>query len=306
MKSFILLLFLSVWLVFSCKTVPEPVSAPPVAPALAVEPAPEPEPAQPDARLSFDRLEAESLDRFVLYYLLTVDNPRVEPLYVELHEPQMLINEIYSLPDSSFKITPDLIQQFILDGGETTLTVPLRVELDISSFPSDIDEYIARFTLTTVYYYENNVLPPGVVFADALFPHIRVPEFQVTSIATIQADLINTRLRVEFRVNNPNPFPVDLSTFTYKLYGEGRFWAEGTRATPLHVSASSSATTQVELSMNFINMNRKLLDDILAMKEVNYRFTGESLVTLPRLNVIEFNHPFRLPFDLNGKSVVIK
>lgn len=308
MKSFIPLLFLSGGLFFSCKTAPEPVSAPPVAPPLAVVPAPEPEPepALPDARLSFDRLEAESLDRFALYYLLTVNNPRPEPLHIELREPQMLINEIYSTPESSFKITPDLIQQFILNGSETSLVVPLRVELDISSIPPDIDEYITRLTLTTVYYYENNTPAAAIVFADAVFPHIRTPEFHVTSIAVIRADLINTRLRVEFRVDNPNPFPVDLSAFTYKLYGEGRFWAEGTRAAPLHVPADSSATTQVELSMNFINMSRKLFDDILAMKQVNYRFIGESLVALPRLNIIEFNQPFHLPFDLNGKSAVIQ
>jgi hypothetical protein len=58
--------------------------------------------------------------------------------------------------------------------------------------------------------------------------------------------------------------------------------------------------------MNFINMSRKLFDDILAMKQVNYRFVGESLIELPRLNAIEFNHPFHLPFDLNGKSAIIK
>ncbi|MDR1325462.1 MAG: LEA type 2 family protein [Treponema sp.] len=306
MKSFILLLFLSGGLFFSCKTAPEPVATPPVAPPLAVVPAPEPEPALPDARLSFERLEAESLDRFALYYLLTVDNPRPEPLRVELREPHMLINEIYSSPDSSFKITPDLIQQFILNEGETSLAIPLRVELDISGISLDIDEYITRLTLTTVYYYENNAPPPDIVFADAIFPHIRAPEFHVISIAVSQADLINTRLRVEFRVDNPNPFSVDLSAFTYKLYGEGRFWAEGTRAAPLRVPANSSATTQADLSMNFINMSRKLFDDILAMKQVNYQFIGESLVTLPRLNVIEFNHPFHLPFDLNGQSVIIK
>jgi hypothetical protein len=99
---------------------------------------------------------------------------------------------------------------------------------------------------------------------------------------------------------------VDLSAFTYKLYGEGRFWAEGTRAAPLRVPAASSAATQVELSMNFINMSRKIFDDILAMKQVNYRFVGESLVALPQLNVIEFNRSFHLPFDLNGKSEVVK
>jgi LEA14-like dessication related protein len=302
MRLFILLLFLSGWLFFSCKTAPEPAAEPP----LIAAPAPEPEPALPNARLSFDRLEAESLDRFALYYLLAIDNPRPEALHVEVREPKILINGIYSLPDSSFKIIPDLIQQFILYNDETNFAVSLRVELDIPVLPPDIDEYIIHFTLTMAYYYENSTPPPDIIFAESSFPHIRTPEFHVTGIAVSQADLINTRLRVEFRVDNPNPFPVDLSAFTYKLYGEDRFWAEGTRAAPLHVPAAGSAATQVELSMNFINMNRKLFDDILAMKQVNYRFIGESLIALPRLNTIEFNQSFHLPFDLNGKSGIIK
>ena len=106
------------------------------------------------------------------------------------------------------------------------------------------------------------------------------PVFTIVSIAVIQADLINTEFQTVVRIDNPNEFAVDLSSLSYELYGNGRFWGDGAGKDILHIPAHSSCEAEFRFIMNFINMNRRLLDDIVAMRQVNYRFKGEAHVEI--------------------------
>jgi len=101
------------------------------------------------------------------------------------------------------------------------------------------------------------------------------PEINVVSIVILQADLINTQFEAVVRIDNPNNFAVDLSSLSYELYGNGKFWANGKEQDILHIPALSSCETEFRFSMNFINMNRKLLDDVIALRQVRYRFSGD-------------------------------
>jgi hypothetical protein len=54
--------------------------------------------------------------------------------------------------------------------------------------------------------------------------------------------------------------------------------------------------------MNFINMKRNLLDDIIAMRQVAYRFSGEAEVETG----IEWLPSFQMAFERSGRSEVLK
>jgi LEA14-like dessication related protein len=119
------------------------------------------------------------------------------------------------------------------------------------------------------------------------------PLFEIVSIVILQAELINTRFETVLRVNNPNEFPLELSRIKYELYGNGLFWADGTDNDILKIPAKSIQDTRFNFTMNFINMNRKLLDDIIAMRKVQYIFKGEAdvrgnYVKLP-VSTMKFN-----------------
>jgi len=104
------------------------------------------------------------------------------------------------------------------------------------------------------------------------------PLFEIVSIIIIQADLVNTQFETVLKVSNPNDFALFLSSIKYQLYGNGLLWADGAGNDILDVPANSSRETKFRFTMNFINMNRRLLDDIIAMRQVRYRFKGEALV----------------------------
>jgi len=131
---------------------------------------------------------------------------------------------------------------------------------------------------------------------------IMEPEFTIISIAVLQADLINTVFQTVVRIDNPNEFAVDLSSLNYELYGNGRFWGDGTGKDILHIPAQSSCETKFSFIMNFINMNRRLLDDIISLRHVNYRFKGEAHVEIdvPKIPAFITN------FERSGFSEVKK
>ena len=131
---------------------------------------------------------------------------------------------------------------------------------------------------------------------------IMEPEFSITSIEVLQADLINTRMKLTLKIDNPNVFPINLSSFKYELYGDGNFWTGGIEKDLATVPAQSSSETEFILEMNFINMKRRLLDDIIAMRYVHYRIVGTMEVgaNIPELPGI------RIKFDYSGDSVVKK
>jgi LEA14-like dessication related protein len=126
------------------------------------------------------------------------------------------------------------------------------------------------------------------------------PEFNVISIAVIQADLINTLFEAVIKIDNPNKFAVNLSSLGYELYGNGKLWADGKGKDILHVPALSSCETEFRFSMNFINMNRILLDDIIAKRQVRYRFAGNVAVEPDIPN----SDPFNMNFERSGLSGV--
>jgi LEA14-like dessication related protein len=184
----------------------------------------------------------------------------------------------------------------------------LRLDLDRAAYRNSqaastgSGDYRTELLLNLAYQYGRERVIAGEAVAAASFPRIREPEFTITAIAIMQAELINTRFRVSLRIDNPNIFPVDLSSFGYELYGAGRFWADGREEDVLHIPAQGSAETRLFLMMNFINMKRSLLDEVIALRQVRYRFTGEAEVGtgvawLPR---------FRMGFDHSGDSAVYK
>ncbi|MCL2175193.1 MAG: LEA type 2 family protein [Treponema sp.] len=126
------------------------------------------------------------------------------------------------------------------------------------------------------------------------------PSFEVVSIAVIQADIVVTEFETILKITNSNNFALELKSLTYELFGKGASWAKGSVKDILRIPAEGSAETRFVFEMNFINMSRSLLDDVVAMRQVQYRFKGNAEVhpALPRVQ------PFVINYDCSGLSEV--
>jgi len=143
--------------------------------------------------------------------------------------------------------------------------------------------------------------PPPVIESVVIEDvEVKEPEFEIVSITILQAELINTKFEAVLKVDNPNGFPVTLSSINYELFGNGLLWAQGTEHNIMHIPANSSLETKFNFSMNFINMNRKLLDDVIAMRRVQYRFKGDARISA----LIQRAQPFTMNYNCYGLSEV--
>jgi len=140
--------------------------------------------------------------------------------------------------------------------------------------------------------------PPKIVENPAV--EVLEPEFEIVSISIIKGELINTQFEAVLKIGNPNEFPVELSTIKYELYGNRMFWADGIENDIIRVPAKDSGETKFRFSMNFINMNRRLLDDVISMKQVQYDFKGNAVVKASSLRA----QSFTMDFNCSGLSEV--
>ena len=249
--------------------------------------------------LVFDGIQAEDPDNLTLLFSLEIENSfpyaglvRIESWQAEINGQVAHVGFSLEGTENSFPI-----------GAGASAVFPLKLAMDVPALIAEglAPAYNYEVNLITELYF--SALPAGVhVSGLAAFPGVRPPVFNITDIAILKAELINTRFRVGMMIGNPNPFPLVLSAFGYELYGNGRLWADGIERNDIQIPAKTTVEGNLFLLMNFMGMRRSLLDQIINLVEVNYRFTGEAQVNTG----IDYLPTFITRFELSGFSRVLE
>ena len=258
----------------------------------------------PSAELVLEHIEAQSTSKFTLHYRLVAVNPRSIPAAISINDWTGHIDGI-ELDSGNSELKLDGETPFTIEPAsvsEKRMTLELALDKHPAFTDSNGDQYTVNMIVNMDFLYEQQEPLALAVTTETISPRIREPQFTITAIAVLQAELINTRFRVSIKIDNPNVFPVSLSSFSYELYGDGRFWAEGKEKELLDIPALSSGETNIFLIMNFINMRRQLLDDIIALRDVQYRFLGEVTVGTG----VPILPGFRMDFERSGNSPVYR
>ena len=300
--SFSSLLLILCLTISACKTKPEPVL-----------PALKPELAVPAPSLVFENIEADDPIHLNLTYILNMYNSFPVEGRVKLESWRVELND--KKADGGFNLAniEDLnfsVRAAVTDGESTSVSIPVRLNMDVAQLRGQglapADDYKVNLILVLNLSPDAGAIQESVpsvtleVSGLAEFPGVQPPVFNITAIAILKAELVNTRFRVGLKIDNPNPFPVELSAFGYELYGNGRLWADGIEKNILKVNAKSSLRGNLFLIMNFTNMKRDILDQIIYLEDVNYRFAGDAMVGTG----VEYLPIFKTRFDLSGYSPV--
>ena len=256
---------------------------------------------------------ADSPDLINVIFNLELNNPRSSVCHVTVESWQVRINR----QRIGSGLTFETYDSLPLDGSapgfkvnaSSRATFPVVLKIDMPVLVEEgnapADEYQVNLMTSLTYTWDDEATGPVPPFSHeisglGIFPGVQAPKFTITAIAILKAELVNTRFRVGLRIDNPNPFPVDLSAFTYELYGNGRLWAEGTEKNIISVPAKSAMQGNLYLMMNFIDMRRDLLDQIIKLEDVNYRFAGEAQASTG----VYYLPVFSTGYDLSGYSKV--
>jgi len=249
---------------------------------------------RPAVTISYNSITASgtSLDSARLDVLVELSNAGTTDLVIELidHRLDSESSPVATQHDSDgLRLAPGesaslpLRLEFQVPAGTTAL-VPLCLATEVTARTPGGDE--RRFA--------------GTVHVE--LPRVLAPVLDITSIRIIKDELINTRLRVDLAIHNPNAFVLSFATLDYRLYGEGRFWADGSEPQPFDVPAGGTATASLFLTMNFTDMSRSLLDQVIRLATVNYRLAGAARIDTG----LAFLPQFVLPFDMAGRAVVTR
>ena len=275
-------------LFFACKSKPPP-------------PAP---PEKPYAVLVFESIEAADPGNLSLLFAVKIEDPIPSSGLAKLESWRVELNG--QRAGAGFSL------DFPADGFTPQKIAPLRLNMDLAVLKSQglapADNYKVNLITEWGLYPGNEAgrkSPPLAmleVSGIAEFPGVQAPVFSVTAIAILKAELVNTRFRVALKIENPNPYPVEISTFNYELYGNGLLWADGMEKNPIPISAKSAIEGNLFLIMNFIDMDRNLLDQVARLEDVYYRFSGEAQI----ITGVEFLPAFTTGFNLSGYSQVLE
>jgi LEA14-like dessication related protein len=282
------LFFIWVIFIFSCKTVPPKTSG---------------------SILEFQNIEGNGIYQVTLFYNLKLQNTHSAQMDVSIEDWNVFLQgekidsriAILKIDDQDFSMIKDSLKP-----GQS-VNKKVELSLDLNKFLTiydnfDKDSFTAELSLETVFKYSKNQKEKESISVTTEFPQIKEPEFTIVSIAILKAELINTRFRVQLEITNPNPFPISLYSFDYELYGHDLYWAGGSEKNILEISAKESKQTNLFLMMNFINMKRSLLDEIIAYRKVKYRFSGSCIIGTS----IDWMPKFDMIFDKSGFSEVFE
>jgi LEA14-like dessication related protein len=268
-------------------------------PPAAVLPAAVPQ-STPRAAMVFDRAEASGPDNITLYFLIHASNPGSEGVTARLEKSRVVINGKEFAAGFSSRA-----EETRIDPG-AGVTIKAECVLDLKNLNPSLPPETAALDTTTImelaFTFDGGGQAAAVTAANFSFPWVKEPVFSIVSIAIMQAELINTRFKVKVLIQNPNPFPLTLSSFKYELYGHGRFWADGSKTDVYTIPENGKAEEDLFLLMNFINMRRDLLDQVIALQNVRYRFKGTAEIGTG----VEHLPFFGAAFDIQGDSQVVK
>ena len=266
-------------------------------------------PPVPSAVLFLNGIEADNPNLLKLSFTLEIRNPTSSAMFAQIGSWQAEVNGRKA--GAAIALDTGGAAFPLSAAARGKASIPLLLNMDMAALTAEglapLDDYQVDLTIA-LGFSTSHEADSGSSFpfrseasCRADFPGVRAPEFSITGIAILQAELINTRFRVSLRIENPNPFPIDLSAFSYTLYGNGKFWADGTEKNIIKVAAKSSLHGNLFLLMNFIDMDRNLLDQIVNLLDVNYRFRGEANISTG----VDYLPVFTSGFDLSGYSVVL-
>ena len=256
------------------------------------------------AEISFDTIEADTPEMLNLFFTLELENINDMDIPVVISSWEIEVNGSSTLTGFSSEFPNEVFNEaFIVEAHDSVLfpiTLEMNVPLLINRGLAPQDEYEIRLIINYEYF-DNQSLQRTFVEETAVFPGVVRPEFNITAIAILQAELVNTGFRVGISIQNDNPYPVELAAFSYTLYGDGMLWADGSERNIIGINGKTTLRGNIFLVMNFIDMSRSLLDQIIMLEDVNYRFTGEAVVHTG----VYYLPSFVTDFDLRGYSVVL-
>ncbi len=247
----------------------------------------------PQSSTALTEIKATNPDELELVFELVTENRDTEPYRLTRLEAVLQLQGMAP-------VTQVMEPSLLLAAGSTA-TQKLSFPLNLSDHPDHTSNNLRYDLILRLVFLDTG----GAELTTSIsltgdFVRVLKPLLRISSIKIHREELINTSMNVSLEIENPNDFPLDLSELTYEIFGEGRYWAEGMQKASFQIPAYTKSNVVLQITMNFIDMKRDLLDQFIKMQDVGYRFQGNVRV----LTGISYLNEFIMDFDEQGRTPV--
>jgi len=116
------------------------------------------------------------------------------------------------------------------------------------------------------------------------------PKLNLVGFKVIEAQLLEQRYALTFRLINPNDVALPITGIYYEVELEGKAFATGVNASPVEIPAYGETRVTVEMSTTLLQSMRHLAALAEAKPEnLDFRLKGHLNVDLPLLGKIPFS-----------------
>lgn len=252
---------------------------------------------QVDANLRGVQVDALSLDAATLLFDVEVDNPYSVPI--------PLVNLDYALASGGkrFASGDAELTGIVPAQGSRVVSIPATVAYaDMLSIlsqvkPGSILPYTAQLGLSVDTPLGDALRVP--LERESELPIPAVPKVKIASIDWEELTAQQARGVIKLRAENPNAFPLDLSTLDYAFNLGGKEVAAARVAKDINLAANGGSDV-IEIPLSFTPMQLGFgFFNMLTGREAGYDFTGMFDVTTPY-------GPLQLPVKEAGEALMRK
>jgi len=137
------------------------------------------------------------------------------------------------------------------------------------------------------------VLPLVLAACVSLGGYQEAPKVSLASIKVLDVGVLEQKLGLTIRVQNPNEKELPIKAFSYDLLLNGQLFASGVSASAVTVPAFGNGTVEVEAFSSLGSVLRQFAEYRKGgLNKVAYRIKGNAILT---------ESSIRLPFDFSGE-----
>lgn len=121
---------------------------------------------------------------------------------------------------------------------------------------------------------------------------VKSPTVELRSVQVLGLGFNGQTFLLSFDINNPNPFPMPVSSVSYGLKLDGQRFATGETPSEFSVPASSNGQFAISVDLNLLQTAPQLLSIVRqgVRKDVAYELEGRLTVDIPLAPVVSYRN----------------
>lgn len=130
-------------------------------------------------------------------------------------------------------------------------------------------------------------------------PTLKIPDVKLKTIKLDNLSLTNASFNLQFEVDNPNQWNLNLNKMDYHLIVNDKKWAVGNITEQINVKSKDKNLVEIPFTLNYLDVGSSVFNMIKNNADFEYKFTGNAEVGSSTKYLQNFDFPFEKTGTIN-------